>query len=151
LAVVTLAIVAPAQVSANESNVQVSAEQASVNVEQKAQEFIVRLYELYILDDKAGLQNLQNELMAYVATLNLTDQDAFKKAGDECMARVEKIVDKVVDFVDKLAAALTLNDKKAIKSVDKEANKYEKTLSKSDKDIFERLGIAYSTKLASSK
>ena len=88
LAVATLAIVAPAQVSANESNSRVSSEQGSENIKQKAQEFIVRIYELALLEDKAGLQNLQKEMMAYGASLSEADQGAFLKACDEYTARV---------------------------------------------------------------
>ena len=88
LAVTTLAIVAPAQVSANESNSRVSSEQGSENIKQKAQEFIVRIYELALLGDNVGLQSLKNEMMAYGASLSEADQGAFLKACDEYTARV---------------------------------------------------------------
>ena len=151
LAVTTLAIVAPAQVSANESNSRVSSEQGSENIKQKAQEFIVRIYELALLEDKAGLQNLQKEMMAYAASLSEADQGAFLKACDEYTARVEKIGEKVVYLTDKLLAAYTLNDQSVNKSIEKEVYDYVNSLSESDQAIFERLSVAYSTKLASSK
>jgi hypothetical protein len=151
LAVVTLAIVAPAQASANESNGQVASEQGSENIKQQAQEFIVRIYELAILEDNAGLQNLQNEVMAYVATLSSTDQDAFKKAGDEYMARAGKISEKAIYLADKLVAAIMLNDQAVIKSVDKEGEDYVNSLSESDQAIFERFFMAYNKRLEQKK
>lgn len=147
LAVATLAIVAPAQASANESNGQVASEQGFENIKQKAQEFIVRISELVILEDNAGLQSLQNEMMAYVATLSSTDQDAFQKAGDEYMARVDKIREKAIGFVDQLVAAIEANDQTTFKSVEKISNEYELSLNEADRMAYSRICMAYGRRL----
>lgn len=151
LAVTTLAIVAPAQVSANESNGQVASEQGSENIKQKAQEYIVRIYELTILEDNAGLQNLGKEVEAYVATLSSTDQYAFQKAGDEYIARVEKIREKAIGFVDQLVAAIEANDQATFKSVEKISYEYELSLNEADRMAYSRICMAYGRKLQQMK